>query len=112
MATSGGSRRVARLKARSQAKSDAHATIAQKALDDSRVSTDEQAEHGHSPENQERAGRALHAPPRRARRLRAHARARRGRRRLGPPGVEVRSAGFAHAVTTVDDLMVRSNVQL
>ena len=58
MATSGGSRRVARLKARSQAKSDAHATIAQKALGDSRVSTDEQAEHGHSLENQERA-----APP-------------------------------------------------
>src|ERR671928_159005 len=59
MATSGGSRRVARLKARSQAKSDAHATIARKALGDSRVSTDEQAEHGHSLENQERAGRAF-----------------------------------------------------
>ena len=59
MVMSGGPRRVARLKARSQAKSDAHATIAQKALGDSRVSTDEQAEHGHSLENQERAGRAF-----------------------------------------------------
>ena len=129
MATSGGSRPVARLKARSQAKSDAHATIAQKALGDSRVSTDEQAEHGHSLENQERAlprrepgrggrrhhrrrGRVRHAPPRRARRLRARARARRGRRRLGPPGVKVRPAGLAHAVTTVNDLMIRFNVQL
>src|ERR687885_2386868 len=112
MATSDGSRRVARLKARSQAKSDAHATIARKALGDSRVSTDEQAEHGHSPENQERAGRALHTPPRRARRLRARARARRGRRLLGPLGVEVRPAGLAHAVTTVNDLMIRFNVQL
>src|ERR671929_1200702 len=112
MATSGGSRRVARLKARSQAKSDAHATIVQKALGDSRVSSDEQAEHGHSLENQERAGRAGHAAHRRARRLRARARARRGRRRLGPPGVEVRPAGLAHAVTTVNDLMIRFNVQL
>src|SRR5919199_907898 len=129
MATPGGSRRVARLKARSQAKSDAHATIARKALGDSRVSTDEQAEHGHSLENQERAlprrelgrggrrhhrrrGRVRHAPPRRARRLRARARARRGRRRLGPPGVKVRPAGLAHAVTTVNDLMIRFNVQL
>ena len=106
MATSGGSRRVARLKARSQAKSDAHATIARKALGDSRVSTDEQAEHGHSLENQERA------LPRRARRLRARARAHRGRRLLGPPGVEARPASLAHAVTTVADLMVRFNVQL
>src|SRR4051812_7705125 len=53
------SRRVARLQAKRQAASEAKAAIAMQAVGYVRVSTEEQATHGHGLESQERAIRAF-----------------------------------------------------
>jgi site-specific DNA recombinase len=53
------SRRVARLQAKGKAESQQHAAIASKAAGYIRVSTDEQATHGHGLEVQEKAIRAF-----------------------------------------------------
>lgn len=54
-----GSKRVARLKAKRQATDTARSIIAQRAAGYIRVSTDEQAQHGHGLETQEKAIRAF-----------------------------------------------------
>ena len=59
MAATAGSRRVARLKAKTQAKSEACAAIAQPAVGYIRVSTEEQAAHGYGLNSQRKAVKAF-----------------------------------------------------
>ena len=59
MAATAGSRRVARLKAKTQAKSEACAAIAQPAVGYIRVSTEEQAAHGYGLNSQRKAVEAF-----------------------------------------------------
>jgi site-specific DNA recombinase len=59
LVTISGSKRVGRIRARNKVTADARATIATKALAYVRVSTDEQAAHGHGLDVQERAVKAF-----------------------------------------------------
>ena len=59
MAATAGSRRIARLKAKTQAKSEACAAIAQPAVGYIRVSTEEQAAHGYGLNSQRKAVEAF-----------------------------------------------------
>ena len=59
MAATAGSRRIARLKAKTQAKSETRAAIAQRAVGYIRVSMEEQATHGYGFDSQRKAVKAF-----------------------------------------------------
>ncbi len=59
MAATAGSRRIARLKAKTQAKSEACAAIVRRAVGYIRVSTEEQATHGHGLNSRRKAVKAF-----------------------------------------------------